>query len=285
MIGLPGSAGPWSGGDVTEVATCVLAPNPSPMTLDGTNTWIISQPGSRSVGVIDPGPNEEVHWEAVAAVVAQRDARIDRILLTHGHADHSAGARLFAQRAGCGVQALDSRHQLGSEGLAANDVVELGGVEVRVIATPGHTSDSLSFVLPHDRSLLTGDTVLGRGTTVVAHPDGQLREYLESLARLRELVNEAGLEQILPGHGPTLADPAAVIDAYLEHRHERLEQVRGAVATLTEEAQQENESGNGPTFDELADLIVQRVYADVPRSVWPAALLSVRAQLSYLREV
>ncbi|NQU38199.1 MAG: MBL fold metallo-hydrolase, partial [Actinobacteria bacterium] len=172
------------------------------MTLDGTNTWIIGEPGSDVVGVIDPGPNEYVHWEAVAAVVAERDARIGQILLTHGHADHSAGARLFAEKAGCSVAALDPRHRHGSEGLAADDVVELGGVEVHVVLTPGHTSDSLSFVLPQDGSLLTGDTVLGRGTTVVAHPDGQLGEYLDSLARLRELVDVAELSQILPGHGP-----------------------------------------------------------------------------------
>ena len=279
MIGMPGSAGAWAGGAVTELATCVLAPNPGPMTLDGTNTWVVGRPGSRTVTVIDPGPDEVDHWNAVAAEVERRDAQIEEILLTHGHDDHSAGARLFAQRAGCSVRALDPAHRLGSEGLSDGDVLELGEVQVRVIATPGHTSDSLSFVLADEGSLLTGDTVLGRGTTVVAHPDGQLSSYLDSLLRLRQEVSDSELTMILPGHGPSLADPAAVIDAYLAHREQRLDQVRDALVRFAAQA----DTGSNPDEERLAWWVVQDVYADVPRSVWPAAFLSVRAQLSYLR--
>ena len=274
-IGPPGFAGEWSGGDVTAHATCVLAPNAGPQTLDGTNTWLLGAPGSPGLTVIDPGPNDIAHWQQVAAAVDSRGAHIERILLTHGHLDHSAGARMFAQAAGCAVQALDPQHQYGSEGLVGGDVLELSGIELHVISTPGHSSDSLSFYLPQDASVLTGDTVLGRGTTVVAYPDGTLAEYLDSLHRLRDLVADVDLKTILPGHGPTLDRPGEVIDYYLAHRQERLEQVRAAVIEL---------GGHGIPIQDMAQRVVETVYADVPRTVWPLALLSVRAQLEYLVE-
>ena len=128
------------------------------------------------------------------------------------------------------------------------------------MATPGHTSDSLSFLL--EDAVLTGDTVLGRGTTVVAHPDGVLADYLRSLERLQEM---AGLT-VLPGHGPELPDAGAAAETYLAHRRQRLEQVAAAVA-------------DGLTTPRA---VVERVYADVDRGLWPAAELSVRAQLLYL---
>lgn len=273
FTGLPGSAGPWHGGAGTQRAFCVLAPNPGPMTLDGTNTWIIGEPDSGSVIVIDPGPDDLAHWAAVQSEVANRDATIGLVLLTHGHLDHSAGARMFAANANCNVLALDPTHTLGSEGLVDGDVIDAAGAELRVIGTPGHSSDSLTFLLPADGALLTGDTVLGRGTTVVAHPDGVLADYLASLQRLREFAYEADLQMILPGHGPTLDSPEVVLDAYLDHRERRLDQIRAALAFLADEEL---------SADALAQRVVEVVYADVPPSVWPAALLSVRAQLEHL---
>ena len=161
----------------------------------------------------------------------ERDASIALVLLTHGHLDHSESARAFAGRLGAAVRALDPAQRLGEEGLAGGDVVELDGLAVEVVATPGHTGDSLSFVLPDSGGLLTGDTVLGRGTTVVAHPDGRLADYLDSLRRLEELVAVRGLTDLLPGHGPALADAAGRRSAATcAHRAERLEQVRAAVA-------------------------------------------------------
>jgi glyoxylase-like metal-dependent hydrolase (beta-lactamase superfamily II) len=256
----------WAGGDVTPFARCVLAPNPGPMTLDGTNTWVLSAPASRRAVVVDPGPADEGHLAAVVRAGRERDATIALVLLTHGHQDHSESARDFAGRLGVPVRALDPGQRLGEEGLAGGDVVELDGLTVEVVATPGHSGDSLSFVLPESGGLLTGDTVLGRGTTVVAHPDGRLADYLDSLRRLEELVAARGLTHLLPGHGPAVADPLAVVRGYLRHRAERLEQVRTAVAAGARTARQ----------------VVQVVYADVPREVWPAAELSVRAQLEYL---
>ncbi len=241
---------------VTDTAGVVLAPNPGPMTLDGTNTWVLRSPGSEHAVVVDPGPLSEPHLAEVAAC-----GPVDVVLLTHGHADHSEGARRFADLTGAHVRALDPAHRLGDEGLGEGDVVVAGGLEVRVLATPGHTSDSLSFVL--DDAVLTGDTVLGRGTTVVAHPDGVLGDYLASLRRLREL---GGLT-VLPGHGPELPSAGEAAERYLAHREQRLEQVRAAVA-------------GGATS--AAD-VVEVVYADVDRALWPAATLSVHAQLEHLR--
>lgn len=255
----------WHGGPVGPRAVCVLAPNAGVMTLDGTNTWVLRDHRGGPSLVVDPGPLDEGHLAAVAQVAGD----VRAVLLTHGHADHSQAARAFAERVGCGVRALDPAQRLGDEGLTDGDVVEVGDLEVRVVATPGHTSDSLSFHVPADHAVLTGDTVLGRGTTVVAHPDGRLGAYLGSLRRLRALADEHGATQVWPGHGPVLGDAPAVIDRYLAHRRERLEQVAEALRTLGPEATPRQ--------------VVERVYADVDPVLWGAAELSVRAQLEHLR--
>src|SRR6187397_1972438 len=124
---------------------------------------------------------------------------------------------------GCGVRALYPEFRLGSEVLGDGDVVEVDGLEVHVVATPGHTADSLSFVLPAQAAVLTGDTVLGRGTTVVAHPDGQLGAYLDSLDRLHALADAHEVSTIWPGHGPVIDDALSALDFYLAHRQQRLD--------------------------------------------------------------
>ena len=273
-----GSTSSWQGGDATPRASCVLAPNAGPMTLDGTNTWVLHEPGAPRALVLDPGPDDPVHLARVAAAVEARGARLAGVLLTHGHADHSEGAVTLARAHGVGVRALDPAHRLGEEGLAGGDVVALDGLELRVLATPGHTGDSLSLHLVADGGLLTGDTVLGRGTTVVAHPDGQLGDYLASLRLLRDTAGEHDADVVLTGHGPVLVGAVGVIDGYLEHRQARLAQVRDAVTAIRAAS---GAAGDGGPED-LALAVVESVYADVPRAVWPAAILSVRAQLEYL---
>ncbi|MCZ4123954.1 MBL fold metallo-hydrolase [Streptomyces sp. H39-S7] len=265
---LPGRPQATVGGPATARAVCVLAPNPSPMTLDGTNTWLLSEPGSELAVVVDPGPLDEAHLRNVVATAEAAGKRVALTLLTHGHPDHAEGAARFAELTGTDVRALDPALRLGEEGLAAGDVITTGGLELRVVATPGHTSDSLSFHLPADGAVLTGDTVLGRGTTIVVHPDGRLGDYLDSLRRLQAMTMDGGVDTVLPGHGPVLEDARGAVEYYLAHRASRLAQVETAV-----------EAGRLTPAQ-----VVAHVYHDVDRSLWPAAELSVRAQLDYLRE-
>lgn len=266
-----GQPGEWSGGSITPYAHCVLAPNPSPWTLEGTNTWIIGADGGDCV-VVDPGPLENGHCDAIEQLLEERNQGVLAVVLTHGHIDHSAGAQEFAQRHGVDVRAWDDRfahsaaHRSDDAVLSADEVIEVGDANIRVVATPGHSSDSVCLVV--DSSILTGDTVLGRGTTVVAYPDGRLDDYLRSLRVLSDVSDAYGITRLLPGHGPVLDEPAKVLEYYLTHRQERLEQVRAAA------------EGGAPSARE----IVQIVYADVPREVWPAAEATVLAQLEYLRE-
>ncbi len=251
---------------VTPIASVLLADNPSPMTLEGTNTWVLRAPGADVSVVVDPGPDDERHLALVAT--AAPDAAV--VLLTHRHSDHAAGARRLAAHVGAPVRALDPALVLGAEGLHEGDVIDAAGAVIRVLTTPGHTSDSLCFTVDGPdggASVLTGDTVLGRGTTVIDHPDGRLGDYLDSLRRLAELPPGTA---VLPGHGPELPDAAAVAAEYLAHREQRLDQVRAALDVLGADATPRQ--------------VVERVYADVDRALWPVAEWSVRAQLAYLRE-
>jgi glyoxylase-like metal-dependent hydrolase (beta-lactamase superfamily II) len=147
--------------------------------------------------------------------------------------------------------------------LTDGEVIEAAGLRITVVATPGHTADSVCFLV--DGAVLTADTILGRGTTVIDNEDGDLGDYLESLRRLHGL----GHRTVLPGHGPELDDMVAVSETYLAHREERLDQVRAALRDL----------GEGASSRE----VVQHVYTDVDEKLWDAAESSVRAQLDYLR--
>jgi glyoxylase-like metal-dependent hydrolase (beta-lactamase superfamily II) len=256
---------------VTLPTWCSLirADNPGPMTLEGTNTYVLRASREESCVVVDPGPLLELHLEAVAA-----RGPVVLIVLTHGHPDHAEGADRFRELTGAPVAARDPRLCRGGADLPADgDVIGVAGLRIEVVDTPGHTSDSVSLVVEApdvgvaatsaERGLLTGDTILGRGTTVVAYPDGTLGAYLDSLERLRSL----GPLLLLPGHGPLRPDSASVADDYLAHRRERLAQVQAAVT-----------AGASTAMD-----VVRRVYADVDPRLWPAAELSVKAQLDYLQ--
>lgn len=236
---------------VVEVAPGVrrvLAPNPGHMTLDGTNTYVVDAEGG--VVVIDPGPLLEEHLAVVAS-----HAPVLAAVLTHRHDDHAGGVGRFVELTGAEVF---DRATLPEDG------AELGLAGLRVFHTPGHTADSICLVRDDSGLVFTGDTILGRGTTVVAYPDGNLTDYLRSLPRIRDL----GDLTVLPGHGPVLPSARAVAAQYLHHRETRLDQVRAALAA----------------GDTTAEQVVERVYADVDRILWPAAELSVRAQLAHLEQ-
>lgn len=266
------SVPPWASGALNDRVWCQLCPNPSAMTLDGTNTWILQDPGSNEAIVIDPGPLQEGHLQDVLSVIAERDARVGLIVLTHGHWDHAQSVGRFAELTGAPVKAAGRPHR----NLDAGEVIRASGLELVVVPTPGHTGDSMSLLLPQDNLLLTGDTVLGRGTTVVSYPDGQLGAYLESLDRIQALAANGEVTSIAPGHGPTVPDAAGTVEFYLQHRRERLDEVRAALAgeadgTLTRRP-----------GEDKTDFVMRLIYSDVPLKVWPAARLSVMAQLDYL---
>lgn len=269
----------WSGGSVGIRATCILAPNPGPMTLDGTNTWILREPSSSRAVLVDPGPDLPEHHEAIHQFLTSHDLTLAQIVLTHGHKDHSEGARTLHERTGAPVAALDPAHRCGSEGVQDGDVFDVDGLVLRVIATPGHTRDSISLLLEADSALLTGDTILGRGTTIIAHPDGRVADYLDSLERMQHEVDVAHrVSTILPGHGPVVESPSDVLAFHVRHRRERLEQVAAVREQLLHD---------DPTMDDsgLAEHIVDVVYRDTPALLRRAAVVSTLAQLAYLRQI
>jgi glyoxylase-like metal-dependent hydrolase (beta-lactamase superfamily II) len=244
---------------VTETASVLLCNNPGPLTLDGTNTWVLRGSGSDELVIVDPGPEDDEHIARIAEL-----GRISLVLISHKHDDHTGGIDKIVDRTGAVVRAVGSGFLRGLGGpLTDGEVVDAAGLRIRVMATPGHTADSLSFVL--DDAVLTADTVLGQGTTVIDSEDGALGEYLESLKRLQGLGHRA----VLPGHGPELDDLEAVTAMYLTHRRERLDQVRDALRVLGDDA--------------TARQIVEHVYTDVDEKLWDYAEWSVQAQLDYLR--
>ena len=250
--------------DVDACATRVIAPNASPMTLDGTNTYVLAAEDGGGAFVLDPGPDDPDHLDRVRAVLADRDLDVAGVVVTHHHVDHAEAARAWADGWQVDVVAA-TREVAGPTGrlVAAGDSLVAGGLALEVVATPGHTGDSISLRLPTG-AVCTGDHVLGRGTTVVAHPDGDLPAYLDSLRRTIDL----GPAALLVGHGPAVTeDPVAVLEFHLAHRAHRLEQVVDVVAE------------HGPV---TVMGIVEVVYAAYDRAVWPAARLSTLAAIDHL---
>jgi glyoxylase-like metal-dependent hydrolase (beta-lactamase superfamily II) len=182
---------------LTPSVSVLRADNPGPMTLDGTRSVVLRAPGAASCVVVDPGPDDAAHLDALADA-----GPVALVLITHRHADHTAGSPGLALRTGAPVRAADPAHCHGGDPLGGGETIAAAGLRVDVLATPGHTADSVSFVVtaPGEAPVvLTGDTVLGHGTTVLAEPDGSLADYLASLDAL-EAVGDGHLA--VPAHGP-----------------------------------------------------------------------------------
>ncbi|WP_278314366.1 MBL fold metallo-hydrolase [Lolliginicoccus levis] len=250
---------------VTDAAAVIVAPNPGPMTLEGTNTWLLGDPGSRGRILVDPGPMDEQHAEAIIAAAGA----IELILITHRHHDHTAGIDMLAERTGAPVRARLPEHCRDAAPLEDGEALRAGGLALTVVPAPGHTADSIMLAVA-DASmpvLLTGDTILGRGTTVLDPTDGDLGNYLDTLDAI---IDDHSGHLVLPGHGPELSDAADAASAYKAHRLHRLDEVREALRVLGDSASARD--------------IVEHVYAAVDRSLWGAAESSVLAQLAYLRD-
>jgi glyoxylase-like metal-dependent hydrolase (beta-lactamase superfamily II) len=233
----------------------VLAPNPGVYTLEGTNTWIV---GAEPSIVIDPGPQIESHLREVASAAG----RVAAVLVTHDHEDHAPGAPAFAQRVGAPLYAF---RLAGAENLRDGQRFAGGdGIEVVVEYAPGHSSDHVAFFIPSERALFTGDAVVGRGTSFIDPPDGDLAHYLRSLQRMQELRPRT----IYPGHGPVVFDAAAKLAEYIGHREDREHQV---LALLSEGKRA------------IADMVAT-IYADYPSDVHALAARSVLAHLLKLEQ-
>jgi len=229
----------------------VLAPNPSVYTLEGTNTWVLGDQATATI-VIDPGPAIQAHLDEVARAAGH----VAQVLLSHDHADHAEGARAFAEKVGAPLYAWRLN---GAEHLKDGQVVEAGGVSLTALHTPGHSADHVVFFSSDGGALFTGDAVLGRGTSFVDPPDGDLAKYLASLERMLELRPRT----IYPGHGPVVLDAPAKLREYLDHRAGRERQVL---------------DGLGDGARTVQDLVSQ-IYVDYPPEVHPLAARSVTAHL------
>lgn len=243
----------------------VRAPNPSPMTLTGTNSYLIDCGGGQAV-CIDPGPAIAAHLDALLQTSERMNCRLVQICLTHGHPDHAPAAALLRERAGAPIAAHAKVALAHDRDLADGDVLRVGDTELRVFEAPGHSSDHLVFYEPREGALFTGDVVLGEGYVVIAPPDGDMRSYTRTLERLASEFPNA--RTIYGGHGEPVTDPAAKLRDYLAHRQTRESEL---VAVLRAGKQ---------TIPEL----VATIYARTDRTLWPAAARQLLAYLIALEQ-
>ena len=247
----------------------VLARNPSPFTFTGTGTYIV---GQGTVAIIDPGPADPAHLDAVAQAVAGE--RVSHHVITHTHRDHSPGAiplraRLGGAIVGCAPLALADDGPRADAGfdpdyapdrvLADGDAIAGDGWTLRALHTPGHTSNHLCFALEEEAALFSGDHVMGWSTTVVAPPDGDMAAYMASLKRLLGRADR----RYYPTHGAPVDEPQRFVKGLIAHRRQRETQILGQLSA-------------GPRAIEP---MVEQMYASVDRRLWPAAGRSVLAHL------
>jgi endoribonuclease LACTB2 len=252
----------------SDLVVVVRGLNPGPFTGPGTNTYLVGR--SASPVLIDTGQGVDGYPVLLAAALRDEFGaeRPREILLTHGHRDHQGGVKQLAERFGaCPVSKLPWREKDLAAGIPLVEIedgarIEVDGAHLRAVHCPGHAPDHLCFYLEEERALFTGDVVLGAGTTIIPLEGGDLRAYMASLERILELE----LARIYPGHGPRIDAPVERVREYIEHRLERERQIMRALR------------GGATTVQE----VVERVYVDTPRALYPAAAQSV---LSHLRKL
>lgn len=270
---------PWCGGRVSKRVLCLRADNPSPMTYVGTNTWIVAEPGADSCVVIDPAPAGK-QVRCILEACDREGLRIGAIVATHDHPDHiegipelvaATGAPVYAPRTERIVRLLQKNSagkppfvsQLQNGSFCPFD----GAPEFEVVSLPGHSDDSVGLLLSGENALFTGDVLFRHGPTVVFHPDGVLASYFASLDALETMVHEGKASRFYPGHGYPINDPLPIIQATRQHRVDRLNQVREALA-----------AGTPAEPDALFDV----VYKGVDPALRMPSIRSIRAQLEYL---
>ena len=238
----------------------IRAPNPSPLTLDGTNSYLLETGDGRAV-IIDPGPALESHAQALAARAAALGLKIAALLVTHGHPDHAPNSARLKELSGAPVYGHRAARFPVDEYLDDRQALSFGSLSIAAIDAPGHTFDHLVFYHQGARALFTGDVVIGSGTVVIAPPGGAMRAYQATLQRLLDEFGNAAT--IYGGHGEPVTAPAAKLREYLAHRAEREAQI---IAVLRA----------GPA---VLPTIVEQAYATVDRRLWPAAARQVLAHL------
>ena len=240
--------------------TIILAPNPSIMTGPGTNTIVLGS-GSEGATVIDPAVDDAAYLDAIVQEGTKRGG-IRRILITHGHRDHSSGAAALRDRLRVPIYAFSRQGvPVADEEVADGTTFPAGDDTLRAIHTPGHRFDHLCYFLEGLGTLFAGDIVAGVGTVVIIPPEGDMQDYLDSLKRLQEM----DIAEIVPAHGPTIADPQAKLAEYIAHRLQREQQIIQALETLP----------RGVTIPQL----VQHIYVDVDPGLHSVAAWSVEAHL------
>ena len=254
---------------ISPSVNCVLAENASPMTGLGTNSYVIGIPG-RNTLVVDPGPPLPEHHAVIESLGTPQ-----AIVLSHSHFDHSESAPALADKWGVPIYAMDNSYLRDTEPITDGLVISHGGESIRAIYTPGHTPDSVSFAIDADRVLLTGDTILGDGSTALLHPEGSLGQYLRTLQRLESFEGWT----LAPGHGSVGAEVAHEAFERAAHRQERLSQVREQADLLGFlEAELDPETMPEADFERLFTL----TYPELDGMRGRAARRTLRAQLLYL---
>lgn len=237
----------------------IVAPNPSPMTLEGTNSYLVF--GAGAAIAIDPGPVLETHQAALVAAAHARAADVAAIVVTHGHPDHAPGAASLAAHTGAPVYAHRNARFPHDRTLGDGERLDVDGAQLIALETPGHADDHLAFLYAPEGALFTGDVVVGRGTVVIAPPHGDMRAYQATLRRLRDELS--GTRTIYGGHGEPVVDARAKLDEYIAHREAREGQILHALAA------------GERTIPEL----VTTIYHDVAPLLWPAAARQILAYL------